>query len=60
MFLGSDSLEILLKYIYPNIFIKKMKRFFLLQYIGKTKLIGCQGDQQLCLFQLMMSMKLQN
>ena len=38
MFLGSDSLEILLKYIYPNIFIKKMKRFSSLQYIGKTKL----------------------
>ena len=38
MFLGSDSLEILLKHIYPNIFIKKMKRFSSLQYIGKTKL----------------------
>ena len=38
MFLGSDSLEVLLKHIYPNIFIKKMKRFSSLQYIGKTKL----------------------
>lgn len=38
MFLGSDSLELLLKYIYPNIHIKKMKRFSSLQYTGKTKL----------------------
>ena len=27
MFLGSDSIEILLKYIYPNILIKRMQRF---------------------------------
>ena len=38
MFLGSDSLEILLKFIYPSIIIKKMKRFSNLQYTGKTKL----------------------
>ena len=38
MFLGSDSLEQLLKYIYPNIFIKKMTRFSTLKYTGKTKL----------------------
>jgi len=38
MFLGSDSLEILLKFIYPSIIIKKMKRFSSLQYTGKTKL----------------------
>ena len=39
MFLGSDSLEVLLKFIYPSIIIKKMKRFSNLQYVGKTKLI---------------------
>ena len=38
MFLGSDSLEILLKFIYPSITIKNMKRFSSLQYTGKTKL----------------------
>ena len=38
MFLGSDSIEILLKYIYPNILIKKMQRFSTLKYTGKTKL----------------------
>ena len=38
MFLGSDSLEILLKYIYPSIIIKNMERFSSLQYTGKTKL----------------------
>ena len=38
MFLGSDSIELLLKYIYPNIYIKKMNRFSTLKYIGKTKL----------------------
>ena len=38
MFLGSDSIEILLKYIYPNILIKRMQRFSTLKYTGKTKL----------------------
>ena len=38
MFLGSDSIEILLKYIYPNILIKRMERFSTLKYTGKTKL----------------------
>ena len=38
MFLGSDSLEILLKFLYPSIIIKKMERLSNLKYIGKTKL----------------------
>ena len=38
MFLGSDSMEPILKYIYPNIMIKKMTRFSDLKYSGKTKL----------------------
>jgi len=38
MFLGSDSMELILKYMYPNILIKKMIRFSTLTYTGKTKL----------------------
>ncbi len=36
--LGSENLEVLLKKIFPNIFIKKMKRFSNIEYAGNIKL----------------------